>query len=239
MWDLRNLAVKLYWCQFEAEFWAPIREAIPQIVALLQHDGINIQSTSTEALSKLSKQCKMFIIHLALIVMLITFWSWVPGLNCGGNAKDCCPSPAQWQYYQKDWCKHIVRTVWTMWVIVRCLQSACKTMLINLKLSFRHRLRRQCHRLLPSCSTMMGKPDVLVQMHCQNCLNIVRSQQSAWKAMLISIWSCVSGTNWGGNATDCCSPPGQEWVYPRYGCWCIVKTVWTMWDLSNFLERPC
>jgi len=54
-----------------------------------------------------------------------------------------------------------------------------------------------------------------------------------------SIWSWVSGTNWGGNATDCCPPAAQWWEHPMCWCKCIVKTVWTLWDLSNLPERPC
>jgi len=103
--------------QFKAEFQAPIEEAMPQIVALLQHNDGETRCAGANALSKLSEHCEITAI---------------------------CPKG------HAD---------------------------INLKLCFMHQLGRQCHRLLLSSRTRVSISKVWVLVHCQNCLNNVRSQQ--------------------------------------------------------------
>ena len=110
---------------------------------------------------------------------------------------------------------------------------------IKLKLNIMQPLEKQYHRLLPCSRTKKWSPDIQGHMHYQNCLNNVRSQQSVCNTMLTLIWSWVLGTNWRGNPPDCCLPPGWWQIYPKCWCKCIVKTVWTMSDLSNLFVTLC
>lgn len=92
-WDIGSLLIRTSLIPAVAEFWPPIVQSIPQIVALLQDSELDVRRASVDALSTLCTKCE--IPETDQLASLMSIVSQILDGHWGGHSADCCPPPGQ------------------------------------------------------------------------------------------------------------------------------------------------